>query len=220
MPTRIRTIVLDLDGTLVDSAADLAQALNAALDPIGRRRVTTDEVRDMIGDGIVVLTRRALDATGKIPDGADFDAVLAEVRRAYDVLPPSPPYPGVTETLRMLKAEGFKLAICTNKPEGPARRLMGQLGFDDMIDALAGGDTYAVKKPDAGHVEGLLEALGTSAHEAVMVGDSANDTRAAQGAGVKFIGVSYGYCTESLAALGANAVIENFKDLPKAIAGL
>jgi phosphoglycolate phosphatase len=220
MPSRIRTIILDLDGTLVDSAADLAQALNAALDLIDRRRVTIDEVRDMIGDGIIMLTRRALGATGNIPDGADFDAVLADVRRAYDVLPPSPPYSGVTETLRMLKAEGLRLAICTNKPEGPARRLMRQLGFDDMIDALAGGDTYAVKKPDAGHIEGLLMALDTSAHEAVMVGDSANDARAAQGAGVKFIAVSYGYGIESMSELGANAVIENFKDLPQAIAAL
>ncbi len=220
MPTRIRTIVLDLDGTLVDSAADLAQALNAALDLIDRRRVTTDEVRDMIGDGIIILTRRALAATGNVPDGADFDAALAEVCRAYDILPPSPPYPGVTETLRLLKSEGFNLAICTNKPEGPARRLMGQLGFDDMIDALAGGDTYAVKKPDPGHVEGLLKMLDTRSHEAVMVGDSANDAHAAQGAGVKFIAVSYGYGTEPMAELGADAVIENFKDLPKAIAGL
>jgi phosphoglycolate phosphatase len=220
MARRISAIVLDLDGTLVDSAPELALALNTALTPDGRRTLMVDEVRAMIGDGVVTLTRRALAATGGVPDDAVFATILADVRSAYDRLPASPPYDGVAETLTRLKDLGYALAVCTNKPEGPARRLMAQLGFDGLIDALAGGDTFAVKKPDPGHVTGLLAALGASAHEAVMVGDSGNDALAARGAGLPFIAVTYGYCKGAVADLAADALVECFADLPDAIARL
>ena len=220
MARRISAIVLDLDGTLVDSAPELAFALNTALGSGGRRTLMVDEVRAMIGDGVVTLTRRALVATGGVPDDAGFAAILAEVRRVYDRLPASPPYEGVAETLARLKGLGYALAVCTNKPEGPARRLMVQLGFEGMIDALAGGDTFAVKKPDPGHVTGLLAALGVGTHEAVMVGDSGNDALAARGAGLPFIAVTYGYCKGAVEDLAADALVGCFADLPDAIARL
>ncbi len=220
MPPSISTIVLDLDGTLVDSAPELAHALNAALVPMGRRAVHADEVRAMIGDGVAVLTRKALAATGDVPDERGFEDVLDAVRRAYDHVPASPLYPGVAETLKELHDTGYRLAICTNKPQGPARRLMGQLDLDHLIDALAGGDSYAVKKPDPGHIQGLLDALGAAPETAVMVGDSGNDARAAQGAGTRFIAVSYGYCKGAVADLGADAVIADFAHLPAAIKAL
>jgi phosphoglycolate phosphatase len=220
MAHRISAIVLDLDGTLVDSAPELALALNTALGPGGRRTLMVDEVRTMIGDGVVTLTRRALAATGGVPDEAGFAAVLADVRHAYDRLPASPPYDGVGETLARLKNLGYALAVCTNKPEGPARRLMAQLGFDRMIDALAGGDTFAMKKPDPGHVTGLLVALGVGAHEAVMVGDSGNDALAARGAGLPFIAVTYGYCQGTIEDLSADERIGRFADLPDVVARL
>lgn len=211
---RIRAVVFDLDGTLVDSAAELALALNTALGPAGRRRLAVDEVRAMIGDGVVTLTRRALAATGGLPDEGDFARMLADVRAAYDRLPASAPYEGVLETLPRLKAAGYALAICTNKPEGPARRLVRQLGLDAAIDALAGGDSFAVKKPDPGHVALLLARLGIGPEASVMVGDSANDAAAARGAGLPFIAVSYGYCHGALDDLRADAVVDRFADLP------
>lgn len=220
MAPSISTIILDLDGTLVDSAPELAHALNAALVPMGRRAVHADEVRGMIGDGVAVLIRKALAATGDVPDENGFNDVLAAVRAAYDHEPASPLYPGVAETLKRLHADGYRLAVCTNKPQGPARRLMGQLALDHLIDALAGGDSFAVKKPDPGHIRGLLEVLGTAPEAAVMVGDSGNDARAARGAGTRFIAVSYGYCKGPVADLGADAVIPGFDDLPAAIAAL
>ena len=215
---RISAIVLDLDGTLVDSAAELAQALNTAFGPLGRRVLSTDEVRAMIGDGVIVLTRRALAATGDMPDEAGFDEALAAVRHAYDRLPASAPYDGVIETLSRLKAEGYALAVCTNKPEGPARRLMTQLDLDGVIDALAGGDIFTVKKPHPGHVTGLLEQIGHPAECAVMVGDSLNDALAARGAGLPFIAVTYGYCHGGIDELKADAVVDAFADLPDVIA--
>ncbi len=213
-------IVLDLDGTLVDSARELARAVNAGLTPLGRRAVAEREIHAMIGDGIAMLTRRALAATGDVPEGAAFDAVLADVRRVYDVLPPSPPYPGVPETLARLHDAGVALGVCTNKPEGPARRLLAQLGFDRWIGTLAGGDTFPVKKPDPGHVRELLARMGTDPARAAMVGDSANDAEAARGAGLAFVAVSYGYCKGPVTGLAADAVLERFSDLPAALAGL
>lgn len=214
------TIVLDLDGTLVDSARELARAVNAGLTPLGRRAVREDEIHAMIGDGIAMLTRRALAATGDVPEGAAFDAVLADVRRVYNVLPPSPPYPGVPETLAHLHAAGIALGICTNKPEGPAHRLLAQLGFDRWIATLAGGDTFPVKKPDPGHVRELLARMGTDPARAAMVGDSINDATAARGAGLPFVAVSYGYCKGPITGLGADAVVDRFADLPTALAEL
>ena len=219
-PDEISAILLDLDGTLVDSAAELALALNAALGPMGRRHLAVDEVRAMIGDGVVVLTRKALAATGGVPDEAGFKAALADVRHAYDRLPASPPYPGVAATLARLKSAGYALAVCTNKPEGPARRLMGQLGLDHLIDGLAGGDSYAVKKPDPGHITALLASHGIAPSAAVMVGDSGNDALAARGAGLPFIAVAYGYCKGTVDDLAADAVVEDFTDLPDAVAHL
>ncbi len=102
-PGRFSAIVFDLDGTLVDSAAELAFALNTALGPLGRRTLAVAEVRAMIGDGVIVLTRRALAATGGVPDEAGFAAALSAVRAAYDRLPASAPYEGVGETLVILK---------------------------------------------------------------------------------------------------------------------
>ncbi len=220
MPPALRAIVLDLDGTLVDSAAELASALNAGLAPLGRRPLAVEEVRGMIGDGIHMLTRRALEATGGIPDGAAFDDALGAVRHAYDRLPASRPYGGVPETLERLHADGWTLGVCTNKPSGPASRLLLQLGFDRWVTALAGGDTFAVKKPDPGHVTGLLDLMGTRPENAVMVGDSANDALAARAAGLPFVAVGYGYCKGPVGTLGADMVIGDFPALPDALARL
>lgn len=220
MPSAIRAIVLDLDGTLVDSVQELTAALNAGLAPLGRRTLVAGEVRDMIGDGVAMLTRRALAATGDELEDAAFDDTLTAVRHAYDRLPASSPYAGVPETLARLHGEGLALGVCTNKPETPAHRLLLQLGFERWVTALAGGDTFPVKKPDPGHVTGLLNLLGADIEGAVMVGDSANDALAARGAGLPFIAVGYGYCKGPVADLGADAVVDNFSDLPAALATL
>lgn len=210
--------MLDLDGTLVDSAPELAAALDRALAPLGRRTLALDEVRGMIGDGIPALTHRALAATGSILGGAAFETVLATVRRTYDDLPLSPFYAGVPETLARLRAEGCTLGVCTNKPEAPARRLLAEHGFDRWIAAVAGGDTFAVKKPDPGHIAGLLRLMEADRRGAVVIGDSANDAHAARAAGLPFVAASYGYCKGPVTALGADAMIESFSELPDVLA--
>ncbi len=215
----ISAILLDLDGTLVDSAPELTNAVNGALGPLGRRALDVAEVRTMIGNGLAVLTQRALAATGGELGGEDMDAVIDEVRRAYDCQPLPAVYDGVPETLTRLHQAGHKLIICTNKPEGSARRMLAGLGLDHLLADVAGGDRLKNRKPHPDHLLKPLEALGIAPGAAVMVGDSDIDARAAKAAGIAFIAVSYGYAKLAPAELAAAAVVDRFADILDVITG-
>jgi phosphoglycolate phosphatase len=220
----ISAILLDLDGTLVDSAPELAAAVNGALGPLGRRALDVAEVRTMIGNGIPVLTQRALAATGGEPPGdktgrEETEAIIEEVRRLYDCQPLPAVYDGVTETLTRLHQAGHKLIICTNKPEGSARQLLAGLGLDHLLADVVGGDRLKNRKPHPDHLLKPLKALGIAPGAAVMVGDSDIDARAAKAAGIAFIAVSYGYAKLPAAELGAAAVVDHFADILDVITG-
>jgi phosphoglycolate phosphatase len=129
-------------------------------------------------------------------------------------------YDGVRETLTDLHRRGISLAICTNKPEGSARRLVSELGLDDMIALVAGGDSYPVRKPDPGHLLRPLEQLGLDRRHAVMVGDSHIDADAARDAGIPFIAVSYGYAKQGHGEMNAVCTVDRFADVSGAIAQL
>ena len=222
MPKAISAILLDLDGTLVDSAPELSRAVNQAFAPLGRRALGVDEISRMIGDGIPVLTRRALAATGDVPEDHAAEQIIARVRRIYDTLPSPRVYDGVGDTLARWHGLGLALVICTNKPEGSARRLVAALGFDRFIAALAGGDTYANRKPHPDHLLRPLEDLGLGPDAAIMVGDSQIDARAAHDAGIPFIAVGYGYgygCGNGPAQeLAAAPMVDRFADVTYAVA--
>ncbi len=220
MTNTLSAILLDLDGTLVDSAPELAAAVNTALEPLGRPSLALDEVRLMIGSGLPTLTRRALAATGGVPEDAATEAVIAEVRRAYDLQPAPTIFPGVDEALRDWHRRGLALIVCTNKPEGSARRLMTELAWDTLLAGLAGGDSYPARKPHPDHLLLPLTDLGIPPASAVMVGDSAIDAEAARKAGIPFIAVSYGYTDEAVESLGAVTVVDDFKAVDGAIAQL
>ena len=130
------------------------------------------------------------------------------------------PYPGAIETLRALKASGWRLAVCTNKPEAPSRAIVAGLGFEGLFEAVSGGDSLPVKKPDPGHLLGLLEVLGAAPDAAVMLGDSRNDVQAAPAAGLPAIAIAHGYGGTPAQALGADRLIESFDELPGAPAAL
>ncbi len=217
MPNVLSAILLDLDGTLVDSAPQLAEAVNGALRPLGRRMLALEEVRGMIGQGLPALTRAALAATGGDPGEAAFDAILGEVRAIYDRLPPPEVYDGVRESLGLWHGAGLRLVICTNKPEGSARRLLAELDLDRYIARLAGGDSYPRRKPHPDHLLRPLEDLGIDPASAVMVGDSGIDARAARDARIPFIVVTYGYSREGPEELGAAAAVDRFGDVGGAI---
>jgi phosphoglycolate phosphatase len=187
----VRTLAFDLDGTLTDSVPDIAAAVNRTLAARGLPPLPEPDVAAMVGDGLQPLINRAFAAVGAVPDAsagadylADYESRVAEATRLY---------PGVVEALDALRADGWTLAVCTNKPERAARLLLGALGVADRFAAIGGGDSFTAHKPDPRHLVGTIEAAGGSTSRALMVGDHHNDMRAAAGCGVRSIFAGWGY---------------------------
>lgn len=220
MPAPIPVLVFDLDGTLIESAPEIRHCLNLLLEEHGRPSVTLPQVERMIGNGVAKLLERGFEATGGMPD--DVDAALARFIGIYNDAPiaETPVYDGVPETLARLHAAGHVMAICTNKLYEPTVKILEGLGFARYFRAVAGGDSFPVRKPDPGHLLGVLERLGAAREDAIMIGDSPNDIGCAIGAGVRSIALSYGYSNVPAAELGADRLVDRFADLPGAIASL
>jgi len=221
MRRRWKAVLFDLDGTLIDSLPDIAAAANRLLAAEGRAPLTPAEVRPMIGDGAGRLVERVFAARGGLP-GPALAPYLARFvadyeKRAADL---TRPFPHVAETLAGLKAEGIRMAVCTNKPSGATALALGTLGLADFFDVVVGGDDAPALKPDPRHLLAAVERLGTSVGDTAMVGDSANDVLAAKAAGIPCVAVSFGYLRGPVGDLGADAVIDDFRDLPRALAAL
>lgn len=216
-------VVFDLDGTLIDSAPEIAGALNALLGELGLPALAPERVRDMIGDGSAVLVARGLEAAAGAPaQPSDHAAALSRFLEIYEGWPADPAqvYPGVPETLDRLLAAGLRLGLCTNKPGRVTRAVLAALGLAPRFAAVAGGDSLPFRKPDPRHLAHVLDALGAAPARAAMVGDNAHDVAAARGLGVAAVAVSYGYPRMPVGALGADAVVDRFADLPDALARL
>jgi len=210
-----RTLLLDLDGTIVDSVPDLAATLNRLMAARGLAEFSERETATMVGDGVQRLVERAFAARGLTPDPdavadyvADYDENFAVATRLY---------PGVQPTLVALRKAGWQLAVCTNKLEAPARALLGALGLAGMFAAIGGGDSFPVRKPDPRHLLATLGAAGGAVGRAVMAGDHANDVAAAHAAGMPCIFAAWGYGAPGMAA-AADRIAARFADLPE-IAG-
>lgn len=216
--TALPALVFDFDGTLIESAPELAHCLNQLLAANGRRAVTLAEVEVMIGNGVAKLVERAFEATGDIP--GDLDEQVGRFIDIYNDAPitETPLYDGVVETLERLRAAGHRMAICTNKLHRPTVKILEGLAMAHFFAVIAGGDTFAVRKPDPGHLLGVLEQLGVARADAIMIGDSANDIGCARAAGVRSVAVTYGYSNVPHGELGADALIDRFADLPNALA--
>ena len=221
-----KAIAFDLDGTLVDSAPDLQAALNRVLTWAGRDTLELDRVKGMVGDGVQKLVERALAATGGVPDSEAVETLSHWVSRFIDEYQShdvelTHPYPGVPETLARLHEQGIALAVCTNKPQAATMHILEAFDLSKYFDAVLGGDVLdGVRKPDPMHLLATLAGLGVEPAEAVMVGDHLNDLACARGAGAPAVLCSYGYSRVPVSGLGADAVIDNFVDLPEALAGL
>jgi len=210
------TIVFDLDGTLVDTAGDLAASLNHALWTLGRPPVPPSSVRSMVGHGARKLLELGLAATGGMT-AALVEAGVAPFMDYYsaNIAIHSRPFPGVEAALDRLAARGHVLAICTNKPERLAANLVAELGWTHRFKALLGADSRPYRKPDPRHLlDTVSEAGGTCS---LFVGDSRTDTDTAAAAGVPLVLVSFGYSTEPVAGRGADVVIDHFDDLDQAM---
>jgi len=207
----LRAVMFDLDGTLVDSAPDLAVAANRMLVALGLRERDPALIATFIGKGIAKLVERAL--TGSLDGVADLVPVargLALFERYYGEESGrcTTVYPGVAEGLRMLAREGLPLACVTNKAEHFAHKLLAHTGLAGFFAVVVGGDTLQRRKPDALPFLHVCERLGVAAREALVVGDSGNDVAGARAAGCPVICVPYGYNEgEPVEALGSDAIV-------------
>ncbi len=213
-------LLFDLDGTLVDTLPDLTNALNEVLRERGYAPLAPAEVRPMIGDGMPMLLRRGFAARGA--DAAEANASEPRFFEIYEASASnlSRPYPGVAETLTALRAQGYGTAVCTNKPQRATDEVLRGMGLDRLFDGYAGGDRFAVKKPDPGHLLELVAALGGDPKRAAMIGDSENDALSARAAAMTLILMRYGYARRDPAQLGADRVLDRFAELPGALAAL
>jgi phosphoglycolate phosphatase len=213
------TIVFDLDGTLVDTAPDLTNALNDVLTRRGHAPVSLETIRQCVGHGARIMIEEAL---RRASAEDDVDRMLAEFLLHYEanIAAESRPFPGAVAALERFAAQGAILAICTNKREQLSRRLLQELEIDRYFSAIAGRDTFAMSKPDPGHLTGAIALAGGDPTRAVMIGDSEVDLRTATAAGIPIILVSFGYATSPLKALLPGAVIDNFDKLEPRTAAL
>ncbi len=210
-------LLLDLDGTLTDSAPDLMGAANRMMAARGLAPFVLDEILAMIGDGVPALVGRVLAARGLPPDPAAVTAFAADY--GAHVADATRPYPGVEAGLRALQAAGWRLAVCTNKPEALARKLLASTGLLDFFAAVGGGDSFPVRKPDPAHMLATLTEAGGDPAAAVAVGDHHNDVAAAAGAGIPCIFARWGY---GRAAEGEKAAAQaaSFAEVPALAADL
>ena len=209
------TIAFDLDGTLVDTAADLVGAVNAVLVEGGLDAVPFDDGKKMIGAGVRILVERAFTAAGRPLHDGPLDAMVARFIEVYRgrIAEESVSYPGVARTLDRLRAEGARLAICTNKRTDLSIALADALGLTSRLDAIVGSDLVA-HKPDPRLLFLAIERAGGVPGRAVSVGDSMMDQRTARAAGVPIVGLTYGYTAEPLQPADFDALTDRFEDVP------
>jgi phosphoglycolate phosphatase len=203
-------LIFDLDGTLVDSRLDLANAVNAMRQHLAMSPLTNERVYSYVGHGAPVLVRRAL---GEPAAEHDLQAALAFFMQYYAAhdLEHTTLYPGVRESLDRFRDAGKRMAVLTNKPVRMSRHIVEGLGIGGHFFQVFGGDSFERKKPDPMGVEALLREAGMDRAHAMMVGDSAVDVATARNAGIACCGVTYGFQPESLADPAPDLLVDRME---------
>ena len=213
-------LIFDLDGTLIDSVPDLAQATNDMLTTLGKSTYPIETVRNWVGNGSRMLVERALVGSVEVAEGqlskeeADhaekvfFDA-YAKVSGDNTVA-----YPNVNEGLKKLKQAGFTLALVTNKPSQFVPKILESFGWSELFTEVLGGDSLPAKKPDPEPLRHVCRTLQIAPEHAVMIGDSKNDIFAGQNANIDTLGLSYGYnYGQDIRELKPTAAFDDFQGL-------
>lgn len=214
-----KVLMFDLDGTLVDSAPDLALAVNHMLKRLKRETFSAELIRSWVGNGAQTLVKRALSGSAQIDENIDdqtFQKALKIFLDFYEanLCVETVPYANVPQTLQDLKSKDFRLALVTNKPFDFIEPLLSGLGLHDLFEFHLGGDSLSKKKPDPMPLLHVCEALDVNVSECVMVGDSKNDILAAKAAGMHSIGVSYGYnYGEAISVYEPEVVVDNMVEI-------
>jgi phosphoglycolate phosphatase len=209
------TIVFDLDGTLINTAADLVASLNHTIAAADLEPVGADDLNHLVGHGARIMIERAFALRGTPIMEDEFAPLMERFIAHYKANMPgeSRPYDGLLAALDRLHAAGYRLAVCTNKMEGLARPLLDGLELTPYFAAITGGDTFDVRKPDARHLLGTIEKAGGHPHNAIMVGDSRNDILVAQNANIPSIAVPFGYSDVEVSTLEPTVIINHFDEL-------
>jgi phosphoglycolate phosphatase len=204
-------VAFDLDGTLIDSRADLTAAVNHVLRGLGLAELPPATLYRYVGDGARVLVERALG-----PEHQDRLEAAVEAFMAYyaaHLLDATRPYPGVEEALAALAARGVACSVLTNKPEAMSRAILDGLGLAARFVAIVGGDSLPVRKPDPVGLERLRALTATARERMLLVGDSGIDLRTARAGGVAFCGVAWGLAPEALEAARPERIIAHPREL-------
>ena len=220
-PSRMRPLVVfDLDGTLIDSSRDLADATNATLADYGAAPLGGDAVVAMVGEGAAVLVRRALAAAGLPPDLPDaLERFLAHYETRLTAF--TRPYPGIPEALAALRDRGCALAVLTNKPGRATAAILDALALRPFFTAVVGGDSPAGRKPDPAGLREIMAGAGAAPHATLLVGDSPIDLETARRAGIRVCLARYGfgYRFEPGAFSGDELFVDDPTELPARIVG-
>lgn len=179
-------MVFDLDGTLIDSLPDLAASANRIAEKFQLPSISTHDVKSFIGDGVKILVERLLQHYGDLAKHIHLDQAVKAYMDDYNqhVTDLTRPFPDTEETLAALKVEGWKLAVCTNKPTEAARAILDSLGLASFFQTIAGGDRFSARKPHPLHLIKTIEISGGTPSQSVMVGDHFNDLYAARDASI------------------------------------
>ncbi|WP_304951307.1 HAD-IA family hydrolase [Sulfitobacter sp.] len=213
----MKTVVFDLDGTLADTSGDLIAAANACFRDMGEGDVLdakTDAGTALKGGR--AMLRLGMERLGRADDAETIDRYYPMLLEAYgrEIDTHTVLYPGAMEAVEALKAAGYRVAICTNKPEGLAHTLLTKLGVRDAFGAMVGADTLAIRKPDPEHLFETARRAGGDPALCLLVGDTNTDRETARAAGVPCVLVSFGPSGDDMAALGPEALLDHYDDLP------
>jgi phosphoglycolate phosphatase len=218
----VRTVVFDLDGTLVDTAPDLINALNFVLDREGLPPVPPHSARNMIGGGARRLIERGLELEGRAASVGDITRLTDDFIAYYaeHIADVSRPFEGLESALDDLGKRGYRFAVCTNKLEWLSKLLLDRLGLSARFSAICGADTFGIAKPDPAILQQTVARAGGDISRAIMVGDAGPDIGVARRAGIPVIGVGFGYTEIPIAELKPDRLIHHMNELPAAVESL
>ncbi|TQV86033.1 phosphoglycolate phosphatase [Aliikangiella coralliicola] len=214
-----KVLLFDLDGTLIDSAPDLALAANLMLAELQMPEFSQEVVRSWVGNGAKTLVQRALSGSIEISpelDAGYVDRALERFLQFYqaNVCNETQLYEGVRETLQRLKDRGYKLTIVTNKPEQFVTPILKSFKLNEIFELVVAGDTLAKKKPDPAQLNYVCQQLSVSVQQCLMIGDSKNDILAAKAISMESIGLTYGYnYGESISIFQPEIALDHFSNI-------
>ena len=216
------TLVFDLDGTLIDTAPDLAAATNHVMARLGLAAVDERDIRPWVGHGALKMIEQAARAHGRIltePELYDLFEIFI-LYYSDHIAVSSRPYDGVIAALDGFMADGAALAVCTNKLERHARQVICELGLAKYFTVITGRDSLGVYKPDPGHLTGTIARAGGKPERAVMIGDSETDIKTAKAARIPVVAVTFGYSVEPVATFAPDVTIDHYSELSASVGRL